>query len=285
MQRHSTRDGEAAGGSAAGASKALILSKFNTVYRHSVLDILTHYADIPTDPNPDNHPLAFRDPNDSLNNSNTRNAASSSKSSSTPSLINSKNTAQNAITNVKFKSIDLNEVVISFKHPLFDLEMLRPIAYPQKCTSWDQVQAQLIAMSKEAAAARHLSHLRVSGISYPVRIFNLVLIFLVGLLPFGYYYPDLLYDSFFAKYLPSMLAVQPHHNTIFLGAMVCHVLEVYFLMFPRFTKYRVPMDYAIEWTILGLLDGLSSVKRFDRYVATLSPDDVYYDFTNEETFL
>jgi hypothetical protein len=283
MQRRSTaspenRDRETK------APSALILSKFNTVYRHSVLDILTHYTEIPTDPNPDNHPLTFRDPNDSLNNSNTRDADSNSENAS-PSLTNSKNATDNAISNVKFKSIDLNEVVISFKHPLFDLEMLRPIQYPHKCTTWDQVKAELIEMSKTAATARHLSHLRVSGISYPVSMFNLLLIFMVGLLPFGYYYPELLYDGFFSKYLPFMMAMQPYHNTIFFATIVCHLLEIYFLMLPRFTKFRVPMDYAIEWTILALLDGFSSIKRFDQYVVTLSPDDVYYDFTNTETLM
>lgn len=256
-------------------NEAMLLSKFNTVYRHSVLDILTYYTDIPTDPNPDNNPLSVRDPHESLNNSNGQ----------APTLINSKSNSSNNISNVKIKSLSLTELVISFKHPLVNMEMLRPIPYPHKCQSWFDVQNQIIEMAQISAKARNLSHIRVSGISYPTSFINLFLIFLVILLPIGFYYPDLLYDTIFANYLPFMLSVKPYHNTIFYATIIIHLLEIYFFMFSRFTKYRVPLDYAIEWTLLTLLDGFNTIKRFNNYVKTISPNDVYYDFTNNDYFL
>lgn len=253
---------------------SIILSKFNTVYRHSVLDILTHYAEIPTDPNPDNSPLATKAPTDTLN---------SNISQATASLVSSEK--NNSISNVKLKSIDFDQLVISFKHPLVDMEMLRPIPFDRKCSQWSQVEQQLIQMAKTAAKARNLSHLRVSGISYPTSPFNLLLIICVLLLPFGYFWPSLLYDDFFAKFAPFMLYLKPYHNYIYYSTVAIHSTELYFFLLPRFRKYRVPLDYMLEWSTLTLLDGYESVKRFDAYVKTISPDDVYYDFTNDDYFL
>lgn len=245
------------------SSSAIILSKFNTVYRHSVLDILTYYADIPTDPNPDNNPLR----------------SSNEKATSSPTTLeNSK--ASNTITNIKLKSIDFEGLTVSFKHPLVDTEMLRPIPFDQKCENWTQVEDKLIEMSKISATSRNLSNLRISGISYPTSIPNLFLIFLVLLLPFGYFYSHLLYDTVFANYLPFMLKLKPFHNAIFYITTIIHILEFYILFVPRINKYRVPLDYTIEWFVLTLLDGYESIKRFDAYVEMISPDDIYYDFTN-----
>lgn len=253
---------------------SIILSKFNTVYRHSVLDILTHYAEIPTDPNPDNSPLTGQTPNDALNSNISQ--ATASLGSSRPS---------NSISNVKLKSVDFEQVTISFKHPLVDIEMLRPIPFDSKCNSWTEVQQKLIHMSKTAARARNLSHLRVSGISYPASPLNLVIIFCVLLLPFGYYWPSILYDLLFARYLPFMLCFRPYHNYIFYSTIALHCTEFYLFFMPRLRRYRVPLDYALEWAVLVLLDGYASVRRFDRYVQMISPDDTYYDFTNNDYFL
>lgn len=253
-------------------SPALILSKFNTIYRHSVLDILTHYAGIPTDPNPDNNPLSTRDPNDSLNND--PNVATT--------LLNSKTQTANSISNVKLKSIALDEVVVSFKYPNIELEMLKPIPFDKACGNYHEVEQTLIKMSKEAAAARNLSHLRVSGIQYANTLWDLVLIALISLLPIGHYYSNVLYESFFATYFPFMLKLQPYHDYIMYATILIHLMETYFLLFPRFTRYRVPLDYAIEWTVLTLLEGAPSIKRFDRYVELISSDDVYYDFSNTD---
>lgn len=249
----------------------LIMSKFNTVYRHSVLDILTHYTEIPTDPNPDNNKLS------------TKNPSSHSNNQVSPILINSKK--QDSISNIKIKSLDFNELTISFNHPLIDLEMIRPIKFESKCNNWSDVQKKLITMSKISANSRNLSNLRVSGISYPISILNLLLIFAVLLLPFGYFYPTLLYDNFFSIYLPFMMIFKRYHNLIFFTTILIHLSEFYLLLLPRLKKYRVPLDYAIEWSILILLDGYESIKRFDSYVNLLSSDDVYYDFTNDDYFL
>lgn len=251
---------------------SMIMSKFNTVYRHSVLDILTHYADIPTDPNPDNNPLSTKNPTDPLN---------SEISYVTQSLLNHKN----PISNIKIKSIDFKEIAISFNHPLAEMEIIKPIPFSTPATSWKDVELKIIMMSKESALARDLSNLRVSGISYPTSAFNLILIMIVFLLPFGYFYPNLLYDSFFANYLPWMLTLKSYHNYIFYATLLIHTIEFYILLIPRIKLYRVPLDYAIEWAFLTLLDGYQSIKRFDKYVLTISPDDVYYDFTNTEYFL
>lgn len=252
---------------------ALIQSKFNTVYRHSVFDILTYYADIPTDPNPDNDPL------------NTKYSHDPTSNDSIAATFVSKKEDPVQIKNVKIKSIDLDQVTISFKHPLVDMEMLRPIAFDTKCENWKEVEHKLIEMSKKAAAKRDLSHIRISGISYPTSILNLALILLVFLLPFGYKYPELLYDKFFATYLPFMMVLKDYHNMIFYTTVLIHIGEFYLFMLPRLRKYRVPLDYAIEWSLLTLLDGYSSVKRFDKYLEYLRSDDTYYDFTETDYFL
>lgn len=256
------------------SGSSIILSKFNTVYRHSVLDILTYYAEIPTDPNPDNSPLTSQTPTDALN---------SNISQATASLGSSQNS--NSISNVKLKNVDFDQVTICFKHPLIDMEMLRPIPFDSKCSSWTEVQQKLIEMAKIAARARSLSHLRVSGISYPTSPLNLAIIFCVLLLPFGYYWPSILYEHFFAKYLPFMLSVRPYHNYILYSTIAAHCTEFYFFFVPRLRRFRVPLDYALEWAVLVLLDGYASVRRFDRYVKMISPDDTYYDFTNNDYFL
>lgn len=253
---------------------SIILSKFNTVYRHSVLDILTYYAEIPTDPNPDNNPLSTRDPNDSRNNN----------PNVTTTILNSK-AESNTITNVKFKEIAFDQVIISFKHPLVDMEMLKPIPFDEKCKNWTEVESKLMEMSKISANARNLSHLRVSGIYYPTSIFNLFLVSSILVLIYGFFDLDSLYDTFFLKYIPSMCVLKPFHNYILYATMVIHTIEVYFLLYPRIIKYRVPFDYTIEWCVLTMIDGFESIKRFDKYVETLSPDDVYYDFTATEYFL
>ncbi|TID29631.1 hypothetical protein CANINC_001750 [Pichia inconspicua] len=250
----------------------IIQSKFNTVYRHSILDILTYYADIPTDPNPDNDPL------------NTKYSHDTPRDSASATFV-AKKEDNVQIRNVKAKSVELDQITISFKHPLVNMEMLRPIAFDSKCNSWKEVEQKMIEMSKEAAANRGLSHIRVSGISYPTSIFNLILILLVLLLPFGFKYPDLLYDRFFAKYLPFMLVLKTYHNAIFYTTICIHFAELYILMLPRVRKFRVPLDYAIEWSLLTILDGYNSVKRFDEYLEHLRSDDVYYDFTETDYFL
>lgn len=255
-------------------SSAILLSKFNTVYRHNLLDILTHYADIPTDPNPDNNLIV----------SETNNQQQQQATLSAPESKSSTN-----IYNIKLKSIDFNDLTISFKVPLLgDVEMLKPIPYPlefndnNKITSWTQVQNVIIQMSKEAANSRKLSNLRISGISYPSSLFNILLVFLVMLLPFGYFYPHLLYDHFFANYLTKLHFLQPFHNRIFYAAFVCHFIEFWIFMVPRFNRFRVPKDYAIEWWVLTMLDGYESVKRFDSYIEMIKPDSVYYDFTDTD---
>lgn len=255
----------------------MILSRFNTVYRHSVLDILTHYADIPTDPIPEHSPLSTRDPHDYLHNRKSADV--------TATLLASKYPASSHITNVKLKSLDFDQITISFRHPLVDTEMLRPIPYPAKCSSWPEVEDQLITMAKVAAKARNRSHIRVSGIRYPTSPFNLLLLVLVSLLPLGYFFPDLLYGRFFAQYLPFMLPLQPYHSLIFAFALICHALEIFFFLLPRISYFRVPPDYTLEWGLLCAFDGYESIKRFDAYVQTLSDDGVYYDFTNTDYFL
>jgi hypothetical protein len=253
---------------------SIILSKFNTVYRHSVLDILTHYSGIPTDPNPDNNPLSIRDPNDSRNNN----------PNISTTLLNSK-TESKSITNVKIKNIELDQIIISFKYPLIDMEMIKPIPFNETFKSWDQVENKLIEMSKIAANSRDLSHLRVSGITYPSSFFNLILLFLVFILILGYFNPEFLYNFLFNNYLPSLLLLKNYHNSIFFATITIHLFEVYYFLFPRIKKFRVPFDYTIEWFVLTMLDGFESIKRFDSYVETLSNDDTYYDFTNIEYFL
>lgn len=263
--------------SSSSSSRSIILSKFNTVYRHSILDILTFYTDIPTDPNPDNNPLSIRDPNDSLNNITIA-----------PIKLNPLKTSKDSkdsISNVKLKDINFNEIIISFKHSIIELEILRPIKFDSKCSNWKQVEEKLIKMSKISANARNLSNLRVSGISYPISIFNILILFSVSLLPIGYFYNDFLYDNIFKNFIPIMLYFKPFHNYIFLTTIFIHLLEFYIFLVPRIKKFRVPTDYAIEWSILTFLDGYESIKRFDNYVETIKPDDIYYDFTNNEYFL
>lgn len=171
------------------------------------------------------------------------------------------------IKNIQLKSIENSHLVIGFTHRDVDFTIEKIISLDPPLQNLGEARLRLVDMAKEAAAARGYSHKQVSEILYPTQPQEFLLLALVAALIFAFFKTDTFYGKWFAN-IGFLQAVRPYTATIFYGTVAIHVAELALVMMPKLNKYRVPIDYKIEWIIFTLLEGFPAIRRFNHLIAT-----------------
>lgn len=174
----------------------------------------------------------------------------------------------NAISNIKLKAISNDSLLIAFTHRDVDFEIEKPIALDPPLGSLGEARERLVEMAKYAADKRGYSHKQIKEILYPTKIYEFVLLGLVWNLIISWYNPHYFYCIFLQKWLgilgtnSVLLFLQKYNNAILYTTAVLHVLEAAFVMAPLLAKYRVPIDYRVEWLAATVFEGFPAVLRF-----------------------
>lgn len=172
------------------------------------------------------------------------------------------------ISNIKLKAIELDHMEISFNHKDIEFEIVKPVAIEPPMDSIQDLRSKLVEMAKYSANKRGYSHVQIQDITYPTKPLEFLLLLAVLLCATACFYPNLVFDSFLNYILPSSLSsfLQKYTISIAVGLLVIHIIELKFVFLPKLNFYRVPIDLKLEWGFYCLLDGLSTIKRFERLV-------------------
>ncbi|ODV96859.1 hypothetical protein PACTADRAFT_1445 [Pachysolen tannophilus NRRL Y-2460] len=165
------------------------------------------------------------------------------------------------IANVRMKSIDLDNFTICFNHFDVELEIIKPIPFDPPLKDMSESRERLIEMAKFAAKKRGFSHFQINEIVYPNSILSFLIAFLTCYFILGVCDPSIFYYGY-------LQILKPYRFYLFL-TLIIHAFEAKFLLWPKLSYYRVPLDYKIEWVIFALLEGFLAIKRFNKLASQL----------------
>lgn len=170
------------------------------------------------------------------------------------------------ISNVRLTDIALDLLTISFKMEGVDQEVTKPIPIEPPMELLSDSRVRLVAMAKEAAAARGFSHVQVNQFVLPNSVAEAAILAYLFAIKFK---PEWLW-ALAAKLPVLTLFVRfstTYANGLWLITLIAHVTEATFLLQPLLRKYRVPTDYRIEWTASVLLEGAFGLNRLKALIA------------------
>ncbi|KAH3899446.1 uncharacterized protein SCDLUD_004889 [Saccharomycodes ludwigii] len=182
------------------------------------------------------------------------------------------------IRQLRLVDCDLDSITISYLKDFQlqdDEDLFEIIKFDQgtrKCLNYAEVQDKLIEMAEVAAKKRNLSHIQINEMRYPTSFLDILIIILVFLPTMSYIWLLPLQDLLKKSELPIIVFLSQNlfQPKILIGiqlaAIFTHFLEIYILLKPKLTFYRVPTDYLVEWWFFGLLEGYGVIRRFNEVI-------------------
>lgn len=174
------------------------------------------------------------------------------------------------ISNIKLTAIDTKQMTITFAHEDVEFDVEKVIPFEPELESLSEARTRLVEMAKFAASERGFSHFQIAEFMSPLP-YQLALIGVIYLPIASYFFPSILKNSFVTKHLLSEAKADwllKHALKITGLTLGIHALEDWFILKPKLAKFRVPIDFQLEWYLSGLLEGFGAVKRFNMVVAS-----------------
>lgn len=172
------------------------------------------------------------------------------------------------ISNIKMTEISVDHMSITFGHQDLEFPVEKVIPFEPPLEDLKEARTRLVEMAKRAAEKRGFSPYQIEGFTYP-GVGGWALNALIYLPLAAYLIPSLLTNATVTGLLGASKVQWLGKNslTITLVTVGIHAAESLFLLRPKLNKYRVPIDYKLEWYISTLIEGFPSIKRFNALVA------------------
>ncbi|EDO16015.1 hypothetical protein Kpol_495p13 [Vanderwaltozyma polyspora DSM 70294] len=167
------------------------------------------------------------------------------------------------VLRARLSDFDLKSFTIRFHHVELESDVDKIIAFEPPLNEVNEFDERINEMIKIAAKARGLSEIQVTETVYPTNLLEYAIIGGVMLPPLCYLYRPLLYFLPLPSIIKKTLDNDRLLFIITVLAFFTHIIESLVLLRPKLIYYRVPIDHAIEWYFLGLLEGYAPVKRLE----------------------
>lgn len=169
----------------------------------------------------------------------------------------------NKIANIILRDIELDHMSIGFNHFDIEFEIMKVIELDPPLESFKQARERLVTMAKHAAKARGYSHFQINEMSYANCPYDYAIVSLVLLAAAAYFFPALVFGVL-AQAVPGSVIefLKSITARVFYATVVIHLAETLVFMVPLLKKYRVPLDFKLEWLVASMLEGYGAKRRF-----------------------